>query len=129
MLRVGVGVAARTAAKLVGTGDGNTMGDFDIVGEVAWMAPLAVQPVVGLYGGAGIRSFRSGGEVAAGGAMPVLGGELGVRVPLGGLPLVVEPSFRAQMDLSRVELASDAGTQVLAPLELRAGLMIGYAPR
>lgn len=127
-VRVGAGVAGRTVATLAGVGEGRTMTDIDVIVEAAWAPPMNVAPVVGVYGGGASRGFRSDGERVAGGLLPILGAEVGVQIPLGSLPIRLEPAVRIQGDLRAVELQSEAGSTPLSPVEVRAGVGLVYRP-
>jgi hypothetical protein len=126
-LRVGVGLAGRTEAALTSIGEGRAMSDIDVVAEGAYVIDLgAVRPLVGVYGGLSARAFTKDGVSVTDAVLPILGGELGAQIGLGSLPIHLEPSVRIQGDLRSVELLSATGTSVLAPVEVRAGLLIGY---
>ncbi len=126
-IRVGVGVAGRTNAALAG--EGRAMSDLDFVAQGAWVAGMRIAPVVGVYGGVSARTFTEDGTTVTDAMVPILGGELGVQVPLGKLPLHLEPSVRVQGDLREVQLLSELGATTLSPVEVRAGLLIGYRAR
>lgn len=128
-IRAGVGVAGRTAATLSDVGEGGEMRDLDVVAQAAWVAPMSIAPVVGLYGGVSARTFVADGATLVDAVLPVLGAEAGVQIPLGALPVHLEPSLRVQGDLREVQLVSAAGTTTLAPLEIRAALTVGYRAR
>lgn len=123
-IRVGLGLAGRTEASLAGVAEGGRMQDLDVVAQAAWVAPMRIAPLVGAYGGVASRTFRVGEANIVSAALPILGAEAGVQVPLG--PIHLEPSVRVQGDLREILLVSASGTTTLAPLEIRAGLMIGY---
>jgi hypothetical protein len=127
-VRVGVGLAGRTAATLANVGEDRTMTDIDVVVEAAWAPPKNVAPLVGLYLGGASRGFHAAGEPVANGLLPILGAEVGVQIPLGGLPIRLEPAVRVQGDLRPVELNSETGATALSPIEVRAGIGIVYRP-
>lgn len=128
-LRVGLGLAFRTAAALPAAGADRQMTDFDLVLEGAWVSEARLAPYAGAYLGMAARSFTSAGEPLVEGALPILGAEGGVIIPLGELPLAAAPSGRIQTDLRGVQIISAAGTTALSPIEVRAGLMLVYRPR
>ncbi|MDP2307026.1 MAG: hypothetical protein Q8P18_13465 [Pseudomonadota bacterium] len=127
-VRLGAGLAGRTAATLSMLSAGHTMTDIDVVVEAAWAPPSKVAPVVGLYFGGASRQFMAAGEPVASGLFPIVGGALGMQIALGDLPIRLEPAVRLQGDLRAVELRSQDGLVPLSPIEVRAGLVLIYRP-
>lgn len=127
-VRIGLGVAFRTPAALPSTGDERVMNDLDVVVEGAWVSQGTIAPYAGAYFGLASRSFTDAGAEVNAGALPIVGAEGGVIIPLGALPLSLAPSARVQADLRQIDLVSASGTSRLSPVEVRAGLMLVYRP-
>ena len=128
VLRLGVGVAFRTPAALPNAGVERVMSDLDVVVEGAWVSQANIAPYAGAYVGLASRSFSDAGVEVHAGALPILGAEGGVVIPLGKAPISLAPSLRVQTDLRPIDLVSVSGTSRLSPVEVRAGVMFVYRP-
>ncbi|MDP2313350.1 MAG: hypothetical protein Q8P41_10625 [Pseudomonadota bacterium] len=128
-LRVGGGLGVRTASALPEAGDTRTMGNVDLIVEGAWSITRSkIRPYLGAHMGLGIRSFADAGTPLLTATVPILGGEVGVDIPLGATALHLAPSVRVQGDLRAIELRNETGATLLSPVEIRAGVVLVYRP-
>jgi len=106
-LRVGLEVSFMNPARITNIAGNRTSGDIDV-----GLVLQYVQPTIGLMFGVqlavGVRTFEKDGAPFTSLATFTPGAEVGWNVPLGRLPLALEPFGHAQIDTRRIELFIDS---------------------
>lgn len=130
-LRVGLEVAFMNPAKITNIAGDRTSGDIDV-----GLVLQYVQPTIGLMFGVqlalGVRTFEKDGAPFTSLATFTPGAEVGWNIPLGRLPLALEPFGHAQIDTRRIELfieSADGDPVRRGVVSWKGGLRIVWTPQ